>query len=219
METVTYVLEGKVEHYDNHGHEGTIVAGDAMWMTAGRGVIHNEQPMAGQTVHALQLWINLMREDKQVPAHLQTLHAASLPVRREPGVEARVFSGRSGAVEAPTTNHTPVTMVEFRIGPDAEIQQEIPAGFNAFVAVLEGSGSVCSIFANVKAGQIAWLTQSENESAVFLRGDASGMRALLFAGKPLREPVVARGPFVMNTEEELFAAFSDYRSQGEQFGL
>ncbi|SEB54683.1 pirin family protein [Terriglobus roseus] len=219
METVTYVLEGRIEHYDNHGHMGTIAAGDAMWMTAGKGVIHNEQPVDGQTVHALQLWINLRSEEKQVSAHLQTLHAVAMPVRKEPGVEARVFSGRSGTTEAPTTNHTPVMMVELRLGPDAEIQHEIPPGFNAFVVLLEGNARVCSPTVNVRAGQIAWFTQSENVSAAFLSADDHGLRALLFAGKPLREPVAARGPFVMSTEEELLVGFRDYRSQGEQFGL
>jgi redox-sensitive bicupin YhaK (pirin superfamily) len=218
METVTYVLDGTVEHYDNHGHKGNIEAGDAMWMTAGKGLIHNEQPAPGQTVHLLQLWINLPSTDKLVQAHHQTLHAASLPVRREAGAEIRVFSGKSGSAEAATTNHTPVTMVELRLEPHAQIEQEIPAGFNAFVVVLGGGGKIASSSTDVKVGNLVWLTPNEGASTAAFAAGEEGLRALLFAGKPLHEPVAARGPFVMNTEEELEIGFAEYRAQGEQFG-
>src|SRR4051794_10610214 len=112
IETVTYVLDGTVEHYDNHGNAGSIGPGSALWLTAGRGLIHNERPAEGQTVHLLQLWVNLPRADKLVPARYQELQADALPVRREPGAEIRVFSGASGPVTAPTRNYAPVTMVE-----------------------------------------------------------------------------------------------------------
>src|SRR5215207_1437866 len=112
IETVTLVLDGIIEHYDNHGNKGTLHPGDALWLTAGRGLIHNEKPAPGQTVHLLQLWINLPRANKRVPAHYQELRAAELPVRREGGAEIRVFSGTSGTATAPTRNLTPVTMVE-----------------------------------------------------------------------------------------------------------
>jgi redox-sensitive bicupin YhaK (pirin superfamily) len=104
IETVTYLIEGAIEHYDNHGHTGRLGPGDALWLTAGRGLIHNEQPIDGQTVHLLQLWVNLPRADKLVPARYQELRAASLPVRRGPGAEIHVYSGASGAVSAPTRN-------------------------------------------------------------------------------------------------------------------
>ena len=120
IETVTYVINGTIEHYDNHGHEGTIGPGDALWLTAGRGLIHNEQPGGGKQVHLLQLWVNPPRADKLVPARYQELHAA-LPVRREPGVEVRVFSGTSGSATAPTRNYAPVTMVEVRLEPQAVV--------------------------------------------------------------------------------------------------
>jgi redox-sensitive bicupin YhaK (pirin superfamily) len=219
METVTYVIDGRIEHYDNHGNKGTVVAGDAMWMTAGRGLIHNEQPFPGETVHLLQLWINLPRTDKLVPAHHQTLHVDKLPVRREPGAEIRVFSGASGPAKSSTGNHTPVTMVEVRLEPHAGVEQDLPAGFNAFAVVLDGGGTIGSPAVAIKGGQVAWLTPSDELSTISFNAGDQGMRALLFAGQPLREPVAAHGPFVMNTDAELAAAIADLRAQGERFGL
>ena len=219
IETVTYVIEGRVEHYDNHGNTGTVGPGDAMWLTTGRGLIHNEQPAAGQTVHLLQLWVNLPKADKLVPAHYQDILGEQAPKRREPGVEVRVFSGASGEVESPTGNHASVTMLEIVMDPNAHFQQQLPADYNGFVVVLTGNVAIGASATDVKAGQVAWLTRSESPSVVTLTGGADGVRAILFAGKPLQEPVAARGPFVMNTEDELAVGFSEFRTQGERFGL
>jgi quercetin 2,3-dioxygenase len=217
IETVTYVIDGTIEHYDNHGNAGTIGAGDAQWLTAGRGLIHNEVPARGETVHSLQLWINLPRADKLVSARYQELRAADVPRRREPGAEIRVYSGASGAVTAPTRNYAAVTMIEVRLQPGATIEQDLPPDYNAFVVVLAGAGEIGS--STVKAGQVAWLEHSDPASKVALLGGDQGVRVLLFAGKPLREPVAARGPFVMNTEDELKASFAAFGSQGDRFGL
>ena len=93
IETVTYVVEGRIDHYDNQGHESTILPGDVQWMTAGRGLIHNEIPAEGVTVHSLQLWVNLPAADKMTAPRYQDLAGDAVPVRRQPGVEIRVFSG------------------------------------------------------------------------------------------------------------------------------
>jgi len=219
IETVTYVIDGTIEHYDNHGNTGTIRAGDVQWLTAGRGLIHNERPAAGETVHLLQLWVNLPRAHKLVTARHQDLQASEMPVRREPGAEIRIFSGSSGSVTSATQNYAPVTMVEVRLEPHARVEQDLPAGFNAFAVVLEGSGTVGASSAVVNAGQVAWLTPSDGPSTVTLAGREQELRALLFAGQPLREPVAARGPFVMNTDAELSASFAEFRARGERFGL
>lgn len=219
IETVTYVLDGTIEHYDNHGHSGTIGAGDVQWLTAGRGLIHNEKPATGQTVHLLQLWVNLPRAEKLAPSRHQNLRGADVPVRREPGVEVRVFSGTSGAVSASTRNYTPVTMLEIRLEAGATLSQDLPPDFNAFAIVLEGGGSLGSSSAAVSAGDVAWLTRSEGPSTVTFTAGGERLRAFLFAGQPLREPVAARGPFVMNTERELDEGYAEFRAQGERFGL
>ncbi len=214
IETVTYVLEGRIDHYDNQGHEGVIGPGDVQWMTAGRGLIHNEVPAEGVVVHSLQLWVNLPAADKMTAPRYQDLAGDAVPVRREPGAEVRVFSGSSGGVTAPTTNFAPVTMVEFRLEPGAWVRQDLPADYNAVVVVLEGAGALGKEGAPVKAGDVAWLTRGEDASpseAAIQAGDKP-LRALLYAGRPLREPVVAGGPFVMNTEAQIAEAYADYRA-------
>jgi redox-sensitive bicupin YhaK (pirin superfamily) len=214
IETVTYVLGGRIDHYDNQGHEGVILPGDAQWMTAGRGLIHNEVPAEGETVHSLQLWVNLPASAKMTAPRYQDLVGDAVPVRRERGAEIRVFSGASGSVTAPTKNYVPVSMVEFRLAAGAAVHQDLPADYNAFVVVLEGAGALGEDVQKIVAGDVAWLTRGENAApseVIVAAGDAP-LRALLYAGRPLREPVVARGPFVMNTEAEIEQAYADYRA-------
>jgi quercetin 2,3-dioxygenase len=214
IETVTYVLEGRIDHYDNLGHKGAILPGDAQWMTAGRGLIHNEIPAEGETVHSLQLWVNLPASEKMTAPRYQDLLGDGVPVRREPGAEIKVFSGASGGVTAPTRNFVPVTLVEFRLEPGAAVRQDMPADYNAFIVVLEGDGAIGEEHREVVAGDVAWLTRREDASLseTLVTASEKPLRALLYAGRPLREPVVARGPFVMNTEAEIEQAYADYRA-------
>jgi len=214
METITYVIEGQLDHYDNYGHKGSLMAGDVQWMTAGRGIIHVEQPAEGTTVHLLQLWVNLPAADKMVEPRTQNLIGADLPVRRELGAEIRVFSGKSGDVTSPTKNYAPVTMLEVRLAAGARVGQELPADYNGFLVVLEGDGMIGSDQSPVRAGDVVWLarTDGDGRSEVQIAGGTAPLRVLLFAGRPLREPVVARGPFVMNTEEQIRQANADYQA-------
>jgi quercetin 2,3-dioxygenase len=153
-----------------------------------------------------------------VEPRTQNLVAADLPLRREQGAEIRVFSGRSGDVIAPTKNYTPVTMLEVRLGAGARMRQELPADYNAFLVVLKGDGLVGGQWLGgeqspVHAGDVVWLTRTDDDglSEVNIAGGTAPLRLLLFAGRPLREPVVARGPFVMNSEEQIRQANIDYR--------
>jgi len=214
METVTYVIDGQLDHYDNYGNQGSLLPGNVQWMTAGRGIIHNEQPPDGVTVHSLQLWVNLPAADKMVEPRTQNLVAPDLPLRREQGAEIRVFSGKSGDVIAPTQNYTPVTMLEVRLETGARIRQDLPADYNAFLVVLDGAGFVGGEQSPVHAGDVVWLTRTDDGglSEVNIAAQASPLRVLLFAGRPLREPVVAEGPFVMNTEQQIRQAYIDYRA-------
>ena len=214
IETVTYVVEGRIDHYDNQGHEGAILPGDVQWMTAGRGLIHNEIPAEGVTVHSLQLWVNLPAADKMTAPRYQDLAGNAVPARRQPGVEVRVFSGASGGVTALTKNFVPVTMVEIRLDQGALVRQDLPADYNAVVIVLEGEGAIGAERKIVTAGDVVWLTHGESgkESEVAIRATDKPVRALLYAGRPLHEAVVARGPFVMNTEAEIEQAYADYRA-------
>jgi redox-sensitive bicupin YhaK (pirin superfamily) len=213
METVTYVIDGRIDHYDNYGNTGSLLPGNVQWMTAGRGIVHNEQPADGMTVHSLQLWVNLPAAAKMVEPRTQNLVAADLPLRREQGAEIRVFSGKSGDVIAETKNYTPVTMLDVRLEAGARIRQELPGDDTAFLVVLEGDGLIGDDQSPVHAGDVVWLTRTDagGLSEVNIAGGTAPLHVLLYAGRPLHEPVVARGPFVMNTEEQIRQAYADYR--------
>ena len=215
IETVTYVIEGKLKHEDNHGGVGVLEPGDVQWMTAGRGVIHSEDPLPGETVHSLQLWVNLPRDHKMTEPRYQDLKAAQMPLRKEEGAEIRVFSGESGGVKADTLNHVPVTYVELFLEPGATVAQDLPGHFRGFVYVLEGEGTFGAEQTPGKPNQVLWIETVEGaddpSTVTEITVHATKkMRALLIAGAPLNEPVVARGPFVMNTQEEIKQAFDDY---------
>lgn len=213
IETVTYVLSGKLEHYDNKT-AGTDVlqGGDAQWMTAGRGVIHKEDPAAGEIVHSLQLWVNLPSEHKMTEPRYQNLRSQDMPVREEPGARMIVFSGSSAGVKSATKNYVPVTMVEFNIEPGVTVKQDLPGSYNGFLYVLEGEGTFGREGTAAGKEQVLLLGSAEGHEASELEITASTkLRALLYAGQPLREPVVARGPFVMNTQEQIIQAYQDYR--------
>ena len=214
IETVTLVLESAIEHFDSAGNRGLIQAGDAQWMTAGRGIIHNENALAGSVAHSLQLWVNLPASSKMTEPRYQTLQGAALPVRRKPGVEIKVLSGRSGDVLSPTLNHVPVTALEVRIEPGASFTQLLEPGANGFVLVVAGDARVGSSERRVEKGELAWLTPDHGEegSEVTIAGGGHLAHLFLFAGRPLHEPVVFGGSFVMNTQAEIDQAFDDYRN-------
>jgi redox-sensitive bicupin YhaK (pirin superfamily) len=214
IETVTFVIEGSIEHRDSAGYGGVIHAGGAQWMTAGRGIQHEENPPAGTIAHTLQLWVNLPAAEKMAVPRYQDLVASALPVQREDGAEIRVFSGAYGDMISPTLNHLPVTMLEVRVENDGAFRYSFSATDNAFVYVLGGAVEIGSAGDLLEASQLGWLTRSEepgsSELTITARGTAS--RFLLFAGQPLREPIAFGGPFVMNTQAEIQQAFADYRA-------
>ena len=218
IETITAVLEGELEHHDSHGGHGVLKSGDVQWMTAGRGIIHREMAHLKQPVHTLQLWLNLPAENKMVEPSYHDLRGDKMPVRREPGVEVRVFSGRSGDVKATSrvSKYVPVTMIDVRLdgGEGSSFTQEIPAGDEGFVYVLSGQGYFSSNGTLVNAGQVGHLTHTSvaDGSTIFSVYVKKPTRFLLWTGRPLRQPVVARGPFVMNTENQIAEAFSDYNA-------
>ncbi|MBT2699485.1 pirin family protein [Bacillus sp. ISL-40] len=211
IETVTYVIEGKLEHQDNKAGRGELEPGDVQWMTAGKGVIHIEDPAEGETVHSLQLWVNLPREHKMAEPRYQNLRAKDMPVREEDGVLIRIFSGSSGGIQSTTKNYVPVTMVEINLQPGATVTQDLPGDYNGFMYVLEGKGQFGKSKTEAEKGNVLLLGKGEpgqiSEVTITAR---ESLRVLLYAGKPLNEPIVARGPFVMNTEEEIRQAYRDY---------
>jgi quercetin 2,3-dioxygenase len=214
METVTFVIEGTIEQRDSAGYGGVIHAGDAQWMTAGRGVQHEENPLEGTVARTLQLWVNLPAAAKMTEPRYQDLVEGAMPVREELGVQVRVYSGKSGDAISQTLNHVPVTMPEVRLEPGASLREHQSASENAFVYVLEGALRIGEMGTSVEANELAWLTRSEEAglSKVALTAESAAARLLLFSGRPLNEPIAFGGPFVMNTPAEVERAFADFRA-------
>eukprot|EP00271_Cylindrocystis_brebissonii_P014226 TRINITY_DN35511_c0_g1_i1.p1 TRINITY_DN35511_c0_g1~~TRINITY_DN35511_c0_g1_i1.p1 ORF type:complete len:300 (-),score=54.11 TRINITY_DN35511_c0_g1_i1:770-1669(-) len=223
FETVTNVLEGKLEHRDTKGGRGVLQAGDVQWTTTGRGVLHSEMPVGPQVTRVTQLWLNLPRADKMTEPRYQDISRESMPkvLSADGRAIAHVFSGVVNGAKSATKNHVPV------IGFDAMIQQgshlsiTIPAAYNAFAYVLTGSGQVSDKSVTEKhaahlpprsASNAKIPPAATEEEVTFVNEDKEDFRLLFFAGMPLGEPVVQRGPFVMNTNEEILEAFADYRS-------
>ncbi len=213
IETVTYVIEGKLKHEDNYGGYGVLEPGDVQWMTAGRGIIHSEDPLPGETVHSLQLWVNLPRTDKMAEPRYQDIKAENAPVRKEEGAIVRVFSGESGGVQAETSNHIPVTYVEIVVQAGVSVSQDLPGSYNGFIYILEGKGRFGVDEVSGSEREVLWLGSADGAetSEITVHADEA-LRLILVAGQPIHEPVVAYGPFVMNTDEEIKQAFEDYRS-------
>jgi redox-sensitive bicupin YhaK (pirin superfamily) len=206
-------MEGKLEHYDNKTNgKDELLPGDAQWMTAGRGVIHKEDPAEGETVHSLQLWVNLPSTHKMCEPGYQNLRSGNMPVRTEEGARAVIFSGSSGGISSPTRNIVPVTMVEIQLDPGVTLKQELPGSYNGFFFVLEGEGKFGKEGTKGEKRQALWLGPGEEGQPSEVSVTAvTPLRVLMYAGEPVREPVAARGPFVMNTEEQIWQAFQDYR--------
>ena len=214
METVTYVLDGELHHKDNKGGHGILHAGDAQWMTAGSGLIHQEAPPEGTMVHTLQLWVNLPKANKMATPRYQDISGKDVPVRKEDGAEYRVYSGNSANVVSPTKNHVPVTMVEMRIEAGHTASQDLPADYRGFIYVLEGSGEFGKNGIHAEKGEVLLLGdvhEGTDTTAITIKAN-SNLRVLLYAGRPLNEPIAARGPFVMNTDEEIAQAYADFRA-------
>jgi redox-sensitive bicupin YhaK (pirin superfamily) len=213
IETVTYVMEGKLEHYDNKTEESDeLLPGDAQWMTAGRGVVHKEDPAVGEQVHSLQLWINLPGHEKMTEPRYQNLRRGNMPVRTEEGARIVIFSGSSGGVHSDTKNVAPITMVEITLEPGITVKQDLPGTYNGFLFVLEGEGIFGREETKGAQRQALWLGSGEEGRPSEISVTATTrLRVMLYAGEPIREPVVARGPFVMNTAEQIRQAYQDYR--------
>jgi quercetin 2,3-dioxygenase len=208
MQTVTIVLEGALEHRDHTGAHGVLRAGDVQWMTAGHGVLHSEMPHGNETAHTLQLWLNLPRAMKMIPARYQDQKLAATPVRKLPGGTVRVYAGRSGEVESAHGSDYPMSLLEIRLEPSSTLAQKIAPKDRGFVYVLEGKARISGT--EVKKGDVAWFEPGEgDELSIAADGE---FRALLFSGEPIDEPVVAYGPFVMNTKQEIVKAFEDYQA-------
>lgn len=211
FETVTYMLDGRMRHKDNHGNEGVLVPGSVQWMTAGRGLVHSEMPEqeAGR-MRGFQLWVNLPARDKMVDPRYQEFAPDRIPqVQPVAGVEVKVIAGRVGDTAGPIVQPaTDPVYLDIALAPGAKWEYPLPEGHNAFAYAFEGAATVGegADARPLAAQQLGVLAGGEVFRAV--AGDG-GARMILVAGRPLREPVARHGPFVMNTRQELMQAFVD----------
>ena len=213
FETVTYMLDGRMRHRDNHGNEGLLTPGSVQWMTAGRGLVHSEMPEqeSGQ-MRGFQLWVNLPARDKMTDPKYQEFAPERIPVTAPgDGVQVKVIAGQVGEASGPIVQPaTDPVYLDITLAANARWEYTLPEGHNAFAYVFEGG-------LTVGQGEDA-RPVARQELAVLgggqllqLQAGAEGARLILVAGRPLREPVMRHGPFVMNTRQELMQAFVDFQ--------
>jgi hypothetical protein len=230
FETVTYIIDGTFRHQDSNGGGGLITNGDTQWMTAGGGILHIEQPpeelvVSGGLFHGIQLWVNLPRTLKMTPPRYQDIRSGQVALlsSSDGGALLRVIagafagpSGGSGGVvppgqqSGPGITHTPISLVHATVSAGARVRLPWRGDFNALAYVLAGSGFVGSEKRPVRVGQLAAFGVGEAITVAAAPGEQ--LDVLLLGGAPIREPVAAYGPFVMNTRAELVQAFEDYQA-------
>jgi redox-sensitive bicupin YhaK (pirin superfamily) len=218
FETVTYMLDGRMRHRDNHGNEGLLVPGSVQWMTAGRGLVHSEMPEQQEgRMRGFQLWVNLPAARKMCEPQYQEFAPERMPVAHpDQGVAVKVIAGAvldadgavvRGPIAQPATDPL---YLDIALAPDAAWALDLPPGHNAFVYAYEGGVTIGQGDA-VRPLDTHELGVLGGGERLLLRAAALGARLILVAGRPLREPIARHGPFVMNTREELMQAFVDYQ--------
>ncbi|MDT0303014.1 pirin family protein [Streptomonospora wellingtoniae] len=222
FETVTYMIDGVLDHSDSHGGGGSITDGDTQWMTAGGGILHIEAPpeevvVSGGLFHGLQLWVNLPSRLKMSDPRYQDIGRGEVKLisSSDGGALLRVIAGDVAGHSGPGATHTPISLVHATLAPGAQLRLPWRPDFNALVYTLAGSGAAGADRHPLETGRLA----------VFGPGDVVTVRAderqesrspqldvLILGGQPIREPVAAYGPFVMNTRQELLQAVEDFQS-------
>ncbi len=212
FETITYMLAGRMRHRDSAGHEGLLENGGVQWMTAGRGVIHSELPEQEQGVmEGFQLWLNLPSANKMTTPWYKDFSSGEIPEYTTPeNITVRVIAGTSNSVKGAVTREiTEPLYLDIHIPSGAAFSTALPASHNAFIYVYRGSVKVGDTLVESKRMGILSNTPGTDGVTVTAKEDA---RLILVAGKPLNEPIVQYGPFVMNTQEQIAQALDDYRS-------
>ena len=213
FETVTYMLDGRMRHRDNHGNEGLLTPGSVQWMTAGRGLVHSEMPeQESGRMRGFQLWVNLPARDKMTEPKYQEFAPDRIPqVAPAEGVTVKVIAGQVGEVHGPIVQPaTDPLYLDVALAPGRAWSYELPDGHNAFAYVFEG-GLTLGDGEAARAVARHELAVLGGGRGLRLQAGAEGARLIVVAGRPLREPVARHGPFVMNTREQLMQAFVDYQ--------
>ena len=211
IETVTYLLEGIVDHEDSLGNTGRIGAGDVQWMTAGSGIIHQEMPgPVNGRMGGFQLWVNLPRASKMTDPRYQEIKSTAIPVLKpRKDISVRVIAGRVNRINGPVRDIVAdPEFLDISLGPDTFFVHPVKPGYTAFAYVIGGEGTFDEKEGHPMGNQD--LILFGDGSSIRVRSFGSGMRFLFLSAKPIGEPVAWRGPVVMNTREELRLAYKEY---------
>jgi len=210
IETVTYMLEGSVNHRDSLGNSGLIGAGDVQWMTSGRGILHEEMPRRSEesgVIYGFQLWVNLPAAQKMTTPRYQEVTAASIPSTMKDGATVRVVAGEFNGTVGPVTEIAASPLyLDVRLAPVSRFICPIPSGHTALAYVFEGAGN----FSGEAVESVRMVVFSDGDQ-IEVESD-TGVRFMLIAGMPFGEPIVPYGPFVMNTVEEIQQTLAELRN-------
>jgi redox-sensitive bicupin YhaK (pirin superfamily) len=208
IETITYLIQGDIEHGDSLGNKGSIMEGDCQWMTAGSGIIHQEMPKACPHMLGVQLWLNLPASDKMTPPKYRDIKRKTIPAIKDGDAMVHIIAGKyKGIVGAVEGDHVKPDYFDVELKPGAEWCLETDPDSNLFIYILKGAGTFSPEQEEAVAEKHAVLFDSGKW--FWVKAETEGIRFLLLAGKPLREPVAWGGPIVMNTNEELELAFQE----------
>jgi redox-sensitive bicupin YhaK (pirin superfamily) len=215
FETVTIVYDGEVEHRDSTGAGGTIGPGDVQWMTAAKGILHEEfhSPAfarRGGALEMVQLWVNLPAKDKMAEAGYQTIVDADIPVLplADDAGQLRLIAGEFAGAKGPARTFTAIDVWDLRLNPGKPVTLDLHAGRNTALVILRGTLLINGEEV-ARQGQLALFERDGRQLTLESNDDA---KVLLLSGEPIDEPIVGHGPFVMNTEQEIHQAFADFQS-------
>jgi hypothetical protein len=212
FETITCMLDGHMRHEDSSGNRGDLGPGDVQWMTAARGIIHSEMPQQTEgRMRGFQIWLNLPASEKMKPAAYRDIKSQQIPfVELDKGSGVRVIAGELGGKTGPIHGlSTEPQIFDIHLAPNAVYEAPVQSGHNAFLYAYEGQARVGAERKSVPHRAAALLSDGDS---VRLEAGEQGARVLLLAGKPIGEPIVQYGPFVMNSREEIEQAILDYQS-------
>ena len=218
FETVSYILEGELEHEDSVGHHGVIGPGDVQWMTAGSGVVHSEMPSRrmqteGGRVEGFQIWVNLPAAEKMTEPRYQEVPKARIPqLELDDGrAVVRLIAGQAHGIEGAVETTSPILYAHVTVQPGGRVDLPAPAAMNAMVYVIHGSGAVGADERPVRQYELAVL-EHDGAAVHLAAGDDEPLDVLVLAGEPLNEPIARYGPFVMNTRQQIVDAFEDFQA-------
>jgi redox-sensitive bicupin YhaK (pirin superfamily) len=218
IETVTYMLEGSVRHRDSLANMGTIGAGDVQWMTSGRGILHEEMPQrsASGNIYGFQLWVNLPARLKMSAPRYQEVNDKTIPVMKQDGIKIRLVAGTienvtdyvTGNITGPVTGIAAAPLyMDVQLAPGMEWTLPTPEGHTVIAYTFEGAG----VFSGETVTSVRMI-QYEDGDHIRVKAENSPVRFMLMAGAPFKEPIVPYGPFVMNTEQEIYQALADLKA-------